>query len=304
MVSSGSRLSTIACGSSRSAREVVGADDVPHEILRRGVLDDVERPPVGGDRVEPELAGEVIVASRARAVAVERTTKRLCSPQAVVVRRLGEDEQPTVGGEAAGGAVGGDRGNPECAREPLRREEASVGGDLPDRRRAAGARRRVPDVAGRRLHRRREPRPRPDCPRRAGCAQHGGDRHDHHVRDTRISASLDRHDRYTGSVRSVPFQVRSRRQPRYHVGRAPTMSRLLSVEKERIAVFYVCETGREGGLAVKRFRLSGAALAVVALGRGDGRVGCLRHHHGRSAGADGLQELRQRHRRRHVYSGR
>lgn len=43
------------------------------------------------------------------------------------------------------------------------------------------------------------------------------------------------------------------------------MSRLLSVEEERIAVFYVWETGRERGLAVKRSRLSGAALAVAAL---------------------------------------
>jgi hypothetical protein len=139
-----------------------------------------------------------------------------------VIGRLGE-HRIAVGGEATGGALGGDRGIPNAPRSSWRQATVAkifltvVAPPL----RVRGRTSPDDDCTG-------PPAPataRPPTP--AGCAQHLRRSSRPSRTSRRISASLDRHDRHRiGAISSV--QVRS--AARYHVGRAPTMSRLLSVD--------------------------------------------------------------------------
>ena len=60
-------------------------------------------------------------------------------------------------------------------------------------------------------------------------------------------------------------------------------------------------TRRRRGSCSEAFSPFGRRARRRRAGRGDGRVGCLRHLHGSVSGPARLQELRQRHRRRHVH---
>ena len=110
----------IGFGRSRFRAEVVEPDEVAGRVARRQVLDEVEEPAVGGERVEAEvpLQGDQVAGSESPCV--EHGQGGGAAGEALA--RVDEDERAAVGREAAGRAVVGDRrdGEPpvEQARAP------------------------------------------------------------------------------------------------------------------------------------------------------------------------------------------
>ena len=230
------------------------------------MLDHVERPPVGGDRVEAELAGQGRSSRRCESVAGREDDEAALLPQAVVVRRLGERRAAGRRGRgprrAPSEVTAGIPNAPAIRFDARRRPSAEIFLTVVVPPLRAAAYRTSPDG---------------DCTDVASPGQ-GPTAHAAPAapsaaaivttatieRDTRISASLGRHRRYTGSGRSVPPPLQPAADPATIAPCADDES-VVFCGTERIAVFYVWETEGEGGLAVKFSRLSGAALAVAAL---------------------------------------